>query len=67
MHHAISSNQEIVACFNGATLAFTLTRVYYGLQCIKLPCRKSNLGNHSAQAKALLVVITCQTGIGVRE
>ncbi|GFX28006.1 dnaJ homolog subfamily C member 5 [Trichonephila clavipes] len=36
-------------------------------ECIKLPCRKSNLGNHTAQAKAVLVVITYQTGLGIRE
>ncbi|GFW74371.1 HTH_38 domain-containing protein [Trichonephila clavipes] len=41
--------------------------VYYWLQCIKLPCRKSNLGNYTAQEKAVLVVITYQTGIGIKE
>ncbi|GFX64937.1 retrotransposable element Tf2 protein type 1 [Trichonephila clavipes] len=44
-----------------------LTRGVYWLQCIKLPCRKSNLGNHTAQAKAVLVVIAYQPGIGIRE
>ncbi|GFX77022.1 hypothetical protein TNCV_1072221 [Trichonephila clavipes] len=44
-----------------------LSGVYCWLQCIKLPYRKSNLGNHTAQAKAVLVVITYQTGIGIRE
>ncbi|GFX73560.1 uncharacterized protein LOC105457711 [Trichonephila clavipes] len=44
-----------------------LNGVYYWLQCIKLPCRKSYLGNHTAQAKAVLVVITYETGIGIRE
>ncbi|GFV77352.1 transposable element Tcb1 transposase [Trichonephila clavipes] len=36
-------------------------------ECIKLPCRKSHLGNRTAQAKAVLVVITYHTGIGIRE
>ncbi|GFU60858.1 transposable element Tc3 transposase [Trichonephila clavipes] len=45
----------------------TYLPVYYWLQCIKLSCRKSHLGNHAAQAKAVLIVITYQTGIGIRE
>ncbi|GFV91200.1 hypothetical protein TNCV_897211 [Trichonephila clavipes] len=34
---------------------------------MKLPCRKSNIDHHTGQAKAVLVVITYQTGIGISE